>query len=57
MNSVKLRSRVGTDGVLNMMIAAIALANDLTLVTHNAREFGRADGLKSKIGKYPHSGE
>ncbi len=28
------------------MIAAIALANDLTLVTHNTREFSRVPGLK-----------
>ncbi|MFN6527699.1 hypothetical protein [Nostoc sp. ChiSLP03a] len=25
---------------------AIALANDLTLITHNTREFSRIDGLK-----------
>jgi tRNA(fMet)-specific endonuclease VapC len=28
-------------GPNDMMIAAIALAHDLTLVTHNIREFGR----------------
>jgi tRNA(fMet)-specific endonuclease VapC len=28
------------------MIACIALANDLTLVTHNTREFGRVNGLR-----------
>lgn len=33
-------------GPYDMMIAAIALANDLTLVTHNTREFGRVAGLK-----------
>jgi tRNA(fMet)-specific endonuclease VapC len=27
------------------MIAAIALAHHLTLVTHNTREFGRVEGL------------
>jgi tRNA(fMet)-specific endonuclease VapC len=27
------------------MIAAIALANDLTLVTHNSREFSRVPDL------------
>jgi tRNA(fMet)-specific endonuclease VapC len=27
------------------MIASIALANGLTLVTHNLREFGRVPGL------------
>jgi tRNA(fMet)-specific endonuclease VapC len=30
----------------DLMIAAITLANDLTLVTHNTREFGRITGLK-----------
>lgn len=29
-----------------LLIAAIALANALTLVTHNMREFGRVVGLK-----------
>ncbi len=33
-------------GPLDMLIAAIALANNLTLVTHNTAEFGRVDGLK-----------
>jgi tRNA(fMet)-specific endonuclease VapC len=33
-------------GPYDMMIAAITLANDLTLVTHNTREFGRVAGLK-----------
>jgi len=30
----------------DMLIAAIALANDLILVTHNVAEFSRVDGLK-----------
>jgi tRNA(fMet)-specific endonuclease VapC len=30
----------------DFMIAAIALANDLTLVTHNVKEFSRVKGLK-----------
>ncbi len=30
----------------NLLIAAIALASDLTLVTHNTREFGRVNGLR-----------
>jgi tRNA(fMet)-specific endonuclease VapC len=30
----------------DLLIAAIALANDLTLFTHNIREFSRIDGLK-----------
>jgi tRNA(fMet)-specific endonuclease VapC len=29
-----------------MLIAAIALANNLTLITHNVGEFGRINGLK-----------
>ncbi|WP_302885388.1 PIN domain-containing protein [Kovacikia minuta] len=29
-----------------LFIAAIALANNLILVTHNTREFGRVDGLQ-----------
>jgi len=33
-------------GPLDTLIAAIALANDLTLVTHNTREFGRVSGLQ-----------
>jgi len=28
------------------LFAAIALANNLTLVKHNIREFGRVDGLQ-----------
>ncbi len=33
-------------GANDLLIAAIALANGLTLVTHNTREFSRIDGLK-----------
>jgi tRNA(fMet)-specific endonuclease VapC len=33
-------------GSNDLLIAAIALSNDLTLVTHNTREFGRINGLK-----------
>jgi tRNA(fMet)-specific endonuclease VapC len=33
-------------GPNDLLIAAIALANNLTLVTHNAREFGRVPGIK-----------
>jgi tRNA(fMet)-specific endonuclease VapC len=33
-------------GPNDLQIAAIALANDLTLVTHNTREFTRVQGLK-----------
>jgi len=32
-------------GPNDLLIAAIALANDLTLVTHNVKEFGRVPGL------------
>lgn len=32
-------------GPLDMQIAAIALAHDLTLITHNVREFSRVKGL------------
>ncbi len=33
-------------GPNDLMIAAIAVANDVVLVTHNTREFGRVEGLK-----------
>lgn len=33
-------------GSNDLLIAAIALSNDLTLVTHNTREFGRINGLR-----------
>lgn len=33
-------------GPYDLQIAAIALANDLTLVTHNTREFNRVGGLR-----------
>ncbi|MBM3236919.1 type II toxin-antitoxin system VapC family toxin [Candidatus Poribacteria bacterium] len=33
-------------GPNDLLIAAIALANELTLVTHNTREFGRIEKLK-----------
>lgn len=32
-------------GAYDMQIAAVALANDLTLVTHNVAEFSRVEGL------------
>lgn len=39
--------RAGTPiGSNDFLIAAIALANDLTIVTHNTREFGRVAGLR-----------
>ncbi len=39
-------------GANDLLIAAIALANDLTLVTHNTREFSRIDGLKYEDWEY-----
>ena len=33
-------------GPYDLQIAAIAVANDLTLVTHNTREFSRVPALK-----------
>jgi tRNA(fMet)-specific endonuclease VapC len=40
-------AQLGTPiGPYDLQIAAIALAHDLTLVTHNAREFGRVEGLQ-----------
>jgi tRNA(fMet)-specific endonuclease VapC len=33
-------------GPNDLLIAAMALANDLVLVTHNMKEFGRIPGLR-----------
>jgi tRNA(fMet)-specific endonuclease VapC len=45
----KVRSQLNALGTpiggYDLQIAAIALANNLTLVTHNTREFGRIEGL------------
>ena len=35
-----------TLGPYDLQIAAVALAENLTLVTHNTREFGRVPGLQ-----------
>jgi len=35
-------------GPNDLFIAAIAIANDLTLITHNKKEFDRVEGLKSE---------
>ena len=43
---VQLETRGIPIGVYDLQIAAIALANNLTLVTHNTREFRRVDGLQ-----------
>lgn len=46
----KLRANLASAGTPigsnDLLISAIALANDLTLVTHNVREFSRVKGLK-----------
>ncbi len=39
----KLRLRIGT---MDLRIASIALANDLTLVTRNTSDFARVPNLK-----------
>jgi tRNA(fMet)-specific endonuclease VapC len=45
-----IRSQLETEGTpigpYDLQIAAVALANNLTLVTHNVREFTRVDGLR-----------
>src|SRR5262245_48856936 len=45
----KLRAHLAGVGLLigpnDLMIAAVALANQMTLVTHNTAEFGRVPGL------------
>jgi tRNA(fMet)-specific endonuclease VapC len=45
-----IRSQLETNGTsigaYDLQIAAIALANNLTLVTHNTREFERVEGLQ-----------
>lgn len=45
-----VRTQLETQGTLigayDLQIAAIALANNLTLVTHNTREFERVEGLQ-----------
>ena len=40
-------------GSYDLQIAAIALANDLTLVTHNTREFERVEGLQIEDWEVP----
>jgi tRNA(fMet)-specific endonuclease VapC len=40
-------------GEFDLMIAAIALANKLTLVTHNTVEFGREPGLLMEDWEVP----
>jgi tRNA(fMet)-specific endonuclease VapC len=40
-------------GPYDLQIGAIALANGLTLVTHNTREFGRVNGLSIEDWETP----
>jgi tRNA(fMet)-specific endonuclease VapC len=43
---VKLEKRGISIGPYDILIAASALSNNWTLVTHNREEFERIDGLK-----------
>ncbi|AKV68184.1 MULTISPECIES: PIN domain-containing protein [Microcystis] len=53
-NSAKIAGRIRSQlnqlgipvGGYDLQIAAIAMANELILITHNIREFSRIDGLK-----------
>lgn len=53
----KIRQDLGSRGLLigpnDLLIAATALANSLTLVTHNTREFSRVPGLKLEDWEVP----
>nr|WP_233258286.1 PIN domain-containing protein [[Phormidium] sp. ETS-05] len=46
----RIRSQLESQGTpigsYDLQIAAIALAHNLTLVTHNSREFSRVEGLR-----------
>ena len=42
-----LESRGTPIGAMDLLIAAIGLANNLTVVTHNLREFSRIAGLRT----------
>lgn len=44
MASIKLRSHVDI-GLKDLQIAPVAIANNLTLITHNISEFSRVMGL------------
>ena len=37
---------VGHDGTMDLRLAAIALSQNLTVLTRNLRDFGRVPGLK-----------
>ncbi len=47
-----LETQGKTIGPNDLLIAAISLANDLTLVTHNVREFNRVPGLRVEDWQY-----
>jgi len=51
---VQLETRGIPIGGYDLQIAASALANNLTLVTHNTREFWRIEGCRLRIGKLRH---
>jgi tRNA(fMet)-specific endonuclease VapC len=42
----ELTARGAPIGPNGLIVAAVAVAHDATLVTHNAREFSRVDGLR-----------
>jgi tRNA(fMet)-specific endonuclease VapC len=46
----QIRARLAAQGLPigpnDLMIASIALSNQLILITHNIREFSRVDGLQ-----------
>jgi tRNA(fMet)-specific endonuclease VapC len=48
-----LKSRGMPIGPYDVLIAATALANGLTVVTHNTREFSRVPGLKLEDWQLP----
>jgi tRNA(fMet)-specific endonuclease VapC len=48
-----LESRGLPIGANDLLVAAIALAHDLTLVTHNTSEFSRITGLKLEDWEIP----
>ncbi len=53
----KIRARLAKQGRLigpnDLMIAAIAIANELTLVTHNTGEFSRVKNLRIEDWELP----
>ena len=46
----RIRARLGTQGTPigpnDLIIAATAIAHNVTLITHNTREFSRVDSLR-----------